>query len=270
MHFIRQGSGSPPLVFVHGFACAHADWNAQLAYFSARHEVLACDLRGHGATPGSAAECTIANYGGDVAALLANRELRGALLIGHSMGCRVVLEAARRDPARVGGLVLLDGSMMGMGDPALAQAVIRQMRSAPDYASFAHGLFSQMFLQESDLSRAIVARAVALPADIGAGLYENLARWDVEHMRAALAAIRAPLLAIQSTWMNAERKRFPMAAGQSSPWLELLRSSVPDARIEIIANAGHFPQIEQAQEVNRYVGAFIIGMHAGAPGRRPG
>lgn len=257
MHFVRNGAGSPPLVFVHGFACAHDDWSAQLAHFCGRHQVVACDLRGHGATPGRAHECTIAHYGGDVAALIANLDLRGVVLAGHSMGCRVVLEAARLDPSRVGGIVLLDGSMIGMGDPVQADAVIRHMKALPDFATFADGLFSQMFLHESVLSKAVVARARSLPAETGSALYESLARWDVEHMRAALAAVRAPLVAIQSTWVNAERKRVPLQAGQTTPWLDLVRSSVPGARTEVIANADHFPQIERSQVVNQLIGAFL-------------
>jgi pimeloyl-ACP methyl ester carboxylesterase len=260
MYFIRNGSGFPPLVFVHGFACAHDDWRAQLDSFSSRHEVIACDLRGHGATPGHAHECTIAHYGGDVAALIANLDLKGAVLLGHSMGCRVVLEAARLDPARIGGIVLLDGSMVGMGDAAQADAVIRQMKALPDFATFADALFSQMFLQQSAVSRAIVARARSLPAEVGSALYESFARWDVEHMRAALAAVRAPLLAIQSTWVDAARKRVPLQTGQTTPWLDLVRSSVPGARIEVIANAGHFPQIERATEVNRLFETFVEGL----------
>lgn len=261
MHFIRTGSGSPPLVLVHGFACAHDDWREQIAHFSARHEIVACDLRGHGATPGQPDECTIARYGSDVAALVASLELKGALLVGHSMGCRVVLEAARLDAARVGGIVLLDGSMIGMGDAVQVDAVIRQMKALPDFATFADGLFTQMFLQESAESRAVVARARALPAGIGAGLYESLARWDVEHMRAALAAVRAPLLAIQSTWVNAERKRVPLHSGETTPWLDLVRERVPGARIEVIADAGHFPQFERAGEVNALIGTFLAGLN---------
>ena len=118
MHFTHQGAGTPPVLFVHGFACDQTDWEAQVAHFSRAHEVAACDLRGHGRTPGRPEECTIANFGGDVAALVANLDWRGAVLIGHSMGCRVVLEAARLDPERVGALVLLDGSLMGTGEPA--------------------------------------------------------------------------------------------------------------------------------------------------------
>lgn len=264
LHFIRAGAGVPPLVFVHGFACAHGDWEAQLAHFRARHEVFACDLRGHGETPGRAQECTIAQYGSDVAALLAHLDLRGAVLIGHSMGCRVVLEASRLDPARVGGLLLLDGSMIGMGDPAQVGEVVRQMKVLPDFAAFAEGLFGQMFLHESAVSKAVIARARALPAETGAALYASLARWDMEHMRDALGAVRAPLLAIQSTWMTAERKRLPLKAGQSSAWLELVRERVPHAGTVVVADAGHFPQIERAGEVNALMAAFFAGLSAPA------
>jgi len=52
MHYVSRGRGAPPLVFVHGFACSHQDWRLQLDFFSKTNEVVACDLRGHGATPG--------------------------------------------------------------------------------------------------------------------------------------------------------------------------------------------------------------------------
>ncbi len=268
MHFIRKGSGFPPLIFVHGLACSSDDWGAQVAHFSLRHDVVACDLRGHGETPGRAHECTIPTLGGDVAALVAELEYTGAILIGHSMGCRVVLEAARLDPARIGGLVLLDPNMIGMGDRAKADAAIRYMNSLPDFATFADGLFRDMFLRESAVSRAIVARAKVLPGDVGAGLYESMADWDVEHARAALAGARAPLLAIQSTIVNAEKKRLPLKPGETTPWLDLVRANVPGARIEVIADAGHFPQIERPEDVNRLLAGFLAGLSR-SPGLLP-
>lgn len=257
MHFVHTGAGAPPLVFVHGFACAHEDWQAQFAAFSGTHEVVACDLRGHGLTPGRPHECTIAHYGGDVAALVANLDLQGAVLIGHSMGCRVILEAARLASERIGGLVLVDGSLMGAGDPSTAEAAMRQSIDAVGFPAFADALFSQMFLKPTEASRAVVARAKALPAETGSALFPNLIRWDAEHMDAALSAVRAPLLVIQSTWVNAERKRASMKKGQTTPWLDLVRSRVPGARIEIVPDAGHFPQIENAAEVNRLIGGFL-------------
>ena len=113
MHYVRTGSGAPPLVFVHGFACSSDDWGLQIKDLNSRFEIVACDLRGHGHTPGRPQECTIENFGGDVAALLSLLDLERSFLVGHSMGCRVVLEAARVAPERVGGLVLIDGSRTG-------------------------------------------------------------------------------------------------------------------------------------------------------------
>src|SRR5258708_20528358 len=98
MHFIRAGTGAPALVFVHGFACSSDDWKAQLEHFQKTNEVVACDLRGHGQTPGRPHECSIEHYGGDVAALVSHLELEKCILVGHSMGCRVGLEAARHIP----------------------------------------------------------------------------------------------------------------------------------------------------------------------------
>lgn len=257
MHYVAQGSGQPALVFVHGFAGGLEDWRAQLDHFAPRRAVVSCDLRGHGATPGRADECSIEHYGGDVAALLGALQISRAVLVGHSMGCRVALEAARLDPERVAGVVLVDGSKMGGGDPQQAEDAMRAAIEFAGYPAFADAFFAQMFLAPSRESRAIIARAKRLPAEIGVALFPRMLRWDAAHMEGALDALRAPLLVIQSTWVNAEKKRAPLAPGQSTPWLELVKSRVPGARIQIIPRTGHFTQIEAAGEVNRLIESFV-------------
>src|ERR671930_1999307 len=145
MHFVSAGRGAPALVFVHGFACTHEDWQAQLAHFQRSPEVLACDLRGHGRTPGRPHECSIEHYGGDVAALVNNLELARAVLVGHSMGCRVVLEAARLIPEKVAGVVLVDGSRNATSDAEGAEATAKATVEKLGYTKFAETLFRQMF-----------------------------------------------------------------------------------------------------------------------------
>lgn len=256
MNFIRQGRGTPALLFVHGFACSHEDWSFQLDGLRDSHEVLACDLRGHGATPGRPHECSIEHYGGDVAALLNNLGLTGTVLVGHSMGCRVVLEAARIDPERIAGIVLIDGSRQGIGDPDAAQSNARKTLEASGYAGFMRPFFEAMFLEESAQSRAVVERALRLPADIGSALFPRMARWDAGRMEAALEAIRAPVLAIQCTYVNTERKRVPLRPGETTPWLDLLRQKVKNLRIEILPGFGHFPQLEAPDRINRLIAQF--------------
>ena len=240
---MHQGRGAPPLVFVHGFACSHEDWQFQFQYFVKRHEVVACDLRGHGKTPGRVHECSIEHYGGDVAALVHNLELRGVFLIGHSMGCRVVLEAARLARKRIAGVVLVDGSRI----PALPAPI-------ENYPSFAEHLFRQMFFKQTKESEAIVERAVRSSASFGAELWQRMARWDLAEMENALESVRGHILAIQSTTRNADLKRAPMKPGDSSPWLDLVKSY--GGKVEIIPDTGHFTQLEQPERVNRLIEEF--------------
>ncbi|HEY7239354.1 MAG TPA: alpha/beta hydrolase [Burkholderiales bacterium] len=261
MHFIRSGRGAPTLLFVHGFACNHADWRAQLDFFSKANEVVACDLRGHGETPGRPQECSIAHYGGDVAALVNHLELNRCILVGHSMGTRVVLEANRllssHDGERVGGIVLIDGSRSGSGDPDAAEAAAHAAIEKVGYPAFAEHLFRQMFFTPSPEADAIVARALKQSSEFGPRLWPSMARWDAAVMDTALATVRTPLLAIQSTTRDAQMRRSPLKAGQSSPYLDLIRSSVPGARIAVVPDTGHFTQIEAADEVNRLIAGFL-------------
>jgi pimeloyl-ACP methyl ester carboxylesterase len=255
MHFIRTGTGSPALVFVHGFACTHEDWRAQIDHFERSHEVLGCDLRGHGRTPGRPHECSIEHYGGDVAALVNNLEIARALLVGHSMGCRVVLEAARLIPDKVAGIVLVDGSRNATSDPEAAQALARATIEKLGYANFAEALFRQMFFQRSLQADAIVERAVRSSAEFGPHLWPRITRWDAGQMDAAFAALRAPVLAIQSTTRNAQLQRAPLKPGDSSPWIDYLRQR--GARVEIVPDTGHFTQLEAPEVVNRLIADFL-------------
>ncbi len=254
----RAGPGAPPLVCVHGFACSHADWRPQLDHFAGTQAVIACDLRGHGATPGDPADCSIEIYGTDVAALLAALELDGAVLVGHSLGCRVVLQAALNAPERVAGVVLIDGSRIGMGDPETAGRVMREQIRATGYGAFARRLFEEMFLPSSGvmLKTSIVERALELPAPIGTALFPRMVAWDAANMERALSTLGAPLLVVQSTTVNAQRMRVALAADETTPWLDLVRRLAPGARIEILTGVGHFPQLEAPEEVNRLIREF--------------
>ncbi|MDX1431210.1 MAG: alpha/beta hydrolase [Gammaproteobacteria bacterium] len=273
LFYARAGAGAPALVLVHGFACEHSDWRHQIDHFSAGHLVLALDLRGHGRSGRCRAGFDIAAFGADVAGLIEALALERAVLVGHSMGCRVVLDAARRVPAAVAGVVLVDGSRQGSGDPdAAARAVREAMARAGGARLFVERMFADMFLASSDpaLVERIVARAATLPAAVAEELFADTVRWDASQAIDALATLAAPLLVLQSTRVNERREREPLPPGGSSPWLELVRENVPAARIEVLSGAGHFAMLEAPAAVNDHLRAFIDGLDARArPGTRP-
>ena len=246
IHHIVVGHGHPPIVFVHGFACSHTDWDAQVAHLAPYHQTIAIDLRGHGASGGSPDECSIERYGADVAEIMHSLDLASAVLAGHSMGCRVAIEAALQAPHRAAGLVLIDGSQFA---PAM-QTTLRQTFSTSDgYPSLIARWFREMFTPRSDAQ--VVAetlrRAGALPQPIGEKLVLDLVRYDSVRLATSLASIKPPVMAIQ----------------QATAYLNMLRANVPSACVEIIADTGHFPQIDDATQINELLDKFLGSLRAG-------
>ena len=261
IHHVVSGVGQPPVVFVHGFACAHDDWDAQVAHLSPRHRTVAVDLRGHGDSPGNADECSIERYGSDVAELLHALDSPPAVLVGHSMGCRVVIEAALQAPSRTAGVVLVDGSQFG---PAMLTSLREQFAEPDGYRKLTQALFLSMFTAKSDqrVAASIVDRMRRLPRAAGEKMLPDLARYDVTRLAASLGCLRVPVMAIQSTWTNERRERVSLSQGQSTPYLDMLRSAVPSARIEIIPDTGHFPQLDEAGRTNALLADFLAGLPA--------
>ena len=254
-----SGSGRPPVVFVHGFACAHDDWNAQVAHLSPRHQTIAVDLRGHGASPGTAEECTIARLGADVADLMAHLALPPAVIVGHSMGCRVAVEAASRARDRTAGLVLVDGSQFA----AAMEETLNATFAAPDgYAALCNRWFQDMFTANSDptVASAVRARAARLPREVGQRLLLEMLRYDVGFLSATLASLRVPTLVVQTTYTNEQRERRSLRQGQDTPYLQFVRDRMPNARIEIIEDTGHFPQLDAPARLNALLDAFLAGL----------
>ncbi len=253
MYYCDEGEGEPSLVFVHGLACAHEDWRLQAEHFRASRRVVACDLRGHGMSVDFDSGFDIETLGGDVARLLDALTLERAVLVGHSMGCRVVLEAALRCPHRVAGVALVDGSRVGQrGDDGAGERA-RAKLEADGHESTFRALFASMVIDDrgGEFARAVADRALAIPAQVTASLFADMVRWDAQSVDRVLGALDVPTAVIQSTYLNAQRVRVPLSAGETTPWTELVRQTVPGAVIEIVPGVGHFTMLEAPATVNR-------------------
>lgn len=259
LFYEEQGSGDPPLVFVHGLACAHEDWRNQVDYFAPSHRVVSLDLRGHGRSEAYTSGFDIVTFGADVAALIAALQLPPALLVGHSLGCRVVLECARIAPRSAAGLILIDGSRFAGTSADVARRTVQRAIQASGYDAFFEGLFTQMFTADSnaEIRDAIVARARRLPQSVGLELVSQMAAWDADVAERALASTNIPMTVIQSTRLNRSRERVPLQPGDSSTWLELVAKLAPRADIAIVPGVGHFTMIEAADAVNRHIETML-------------
>jgi pimeloyl-ACP methyl ester carboxylesterase len=113
----------PAVVFIHGAQNDHSVWGLQSRWFAHHgHGVLAVDLPGHGRTAGPALD-SVEAMADWLLAVLEAAGVRKALLVGHSMGSLIALEAAHRAPAKVRALAMLGTTYpMKVSDALLATA----------------------------------------------------------------------------------------------------------------------------------------------------
>ena len=270
IHYRTRGEGGVPIVFVHGALCAHEDWNPQFEHFGARQQVVAVDLRGHGeSTVADPNTCSIETFAADVVALTRALELPPAVLVGHSMGCRVVLEAHRQAPERVAGLVLNDGGRLGQGDPAAAERNLRAEMAAA-YGKVMGPLFESMFNAKSDpkLKERLIRRALAVPQTVGLAFFPRMIGWDAGRVEEALQKVRVPMLVLQSTFTNAQRVRVSLEPGADNYWFQVVRQHAPHADIRIIPGVGHFTMLEAPEPTCRAIEGLLEKVPTTRPSRR--
>jgi pimeloyl-ACP methyl ester carboxylesterase len=254
-----RGNSAPPLVFVHGLACAHEDWRNQVSCFSPSYRVVSLDQRGHGRSSGHASGFDIEHLAADLAALAEHLQLPPAVLVGHSFGCRVVLECARSAPRRVAGVVLVDGSRLASGNADAACRATLETIENIGYGAFFEKFFSQMFTAASDVAtrEKIVTRAGRLPRAVALELMPHMITWDCDRVESALGGLKVPLTVLQSTYINEQRQRVSLQPGESTPWTALVQALVPHAEVAVVPGIGHFSMLEAPAEVNRRIEALL-------------
>jgi pimeloyl-ACP methyl ester carboxylesterase len=251
------GTQSPTVIFVHGFTCALEDWDAQVKGLSPRFRCIALDLPGHGASA-KPATVSIASMAAAVNQVKQGVGSGGKILVGHSMGCRVITEAYLQSRAEVVGLVFVDGSILG-GDPETGVSRAKQEIARAGIDAFTEGLFNDnMFAEVSDpaVRERIVARAKKVDPLLREELFVDLVRWDLAKGRDALKQIAVPVLVLQSTYFNNELKRVPLPPGKTTPWMDAIAASVPKSQVKVVPNAAHFTMIDAAPIVNEEIGKF--------------
>jgi len=117
------GKGEPTLVFIHGWSCDSNYWREQVPVFKQHYTVVTVDLAGHGGTDGNRSEWTIGNFGQDVATALSAVPSDQIILVGHSLGGPVAIEAARKLGKRVLGIIGVE-TFNSVGAPAPNKAQV--------------------------------------------------------------------------------------------------------------------------------------------------
>src|SRR5712692_2167382 len=172
------GTGSPPVLFVHGTGGNRKQWSMQLAHLCPRRRAIAFDLRGMGESERpSNSDYSVEGFAGDVAVVADRLRLRRFVLVGHSFGGAVVAAYAGRHPDRLAGLVFADSAGDLRATPPEQIEKLRQRLLPETYKRFTQAWFSGILAHATEQTRGEVIRSLrATPREVfvGAtmGLYE--------------------------------------------------------------------------------------------------
>ena len=237
IRFEVSGQGSPSLVFVHGWAFDRRLWDDQVRRLSPKHRIITLDLAGHGESGRQRAQWTMAAFGDDVKAVVEAADARQVVLIGHSMGGPVVLEAARQMPARTTGIVLVDTlfDVAQQVPPDQIDAMTKRLET--DYAGTIRQFVTEyLFAPDTPASvrEQVLNHAIAIPADVSTAMLRE--SWVYDPLP-ALRDIKTPIRAVNSD-------KFPTNG-------EANRRYMPGFEAIILRGTGHYPMLEDPDRFSR-------------------
>ena len=243
LNFHRIGIG-PPIVILHGLFGSARNWQSIARKLTDNFEVITVDLRNHGSSP-HAAEMAYTDLAADVSALIEKLELQDVTLIGHSMGGKAAMTLALAKPSQIGRLIVVD---IGPGSYDNDYGHMLDAMSALDLS-----VISRRAEALAQLERAIPDNEIRL------FILQNL-KFDADarpRWRINLPVIRAEIDNLvgaisYETGAHFDRPCYFIKGENSTRVnenaLTLINRCFPGHRLITIANAGHWPHVENPLE----------------------
>ncbi|NNC74683.1 MAG: alpha/beta hydrolase [Acidimicrobiia bacterium] len=274
LNVLDEGTG-PAIVLLHGFPELAYSWRHVVGPFvDAGYRVIAPDLRGFG---GSSKPDQVEAYGlehlvGDVLGLIDALDLGRPTVVGHDWGAVIAWSLAVMHPDRIDKLVSLNvpyrgwcsafpttetireqmadrfGYVLMFQEPGVAEAWFESDPAGKLRAFYSGGASDPAFLTDDEFAvflDAFVSGGITGPVN----LYRNIDANAAATQHLANAPVTVPTLMIAT---DSDPVLPPSLVEGMDRW-------VPDLRVEVIGDCGHWTQQERPDEVVRLILDFLSG-----------
>jgi pimeloyl-ACP methyl ester carboxylesterase len=248
----EAGDGGPVVLLIHGIVGCAEQWDLVMPLLAEHYTVIAPDLLGHGQSAKPRGDYSLGAYAASVRDLLVALGHRRATVVGHSLGGGVAMQFAYEYPPFAERLVLVSSGGLGRevhlllraatlpGSEVVLPLIAHQrvhgvggtigraldrvgLRAGPDLAEMARGYGS---LADADARMAFIHTLRAV-LDIGG-----------QRVSATDRLYLAELLPSLVIWGGHD----PLIPVEHA---HVAHRELPNSRLEIFEDAGHFPQLQE-------------------------
>ncbi|KAM0905627.1 hypothetical protein ACQ4PT_017233 [Festuca glaucescens] len=238
------GEGGVTVVLAHGYGVTQASWDKILPSISKADKVLMFDwdfTSGAGVDDEEEARYTFGRFADDLIALMDEREVRGAVFVGHSMSAMVGCIASARRPDLFAHLVLLCASpryidseeegYVGGFDDASIHAMLGAMES--NFQAWVKG-FVPNAAGSAAVEGSIKHSFLAMDPVVALGVARMIFLGDE---REALDDVPTPCTIVQA------RHDFAAPPVVAEYMQGRMAAAGTGVAVEIVESVGHFPQL---------------------------
>ncbi len=249
--FRKQGEGSKNLIICHGVFGSSDNWLTVSKLLSPAYTIWMVDMRNHGRSEHTEVHSYEA-MAADLVEFITDHHLLGAVLLGHSMGGKAVMQFAWKHSHLISKLVVVDIAPRFYGKhhdnilEGLAAIPIATLQNRQD----ADTILSQ-YVKESD-TRQFLLKNLYRKEEGGFGWRINLPtlKNTIENIGESLPETAE--IALPTLFIRGELSYYIRDTD-----LELIGQIFKDYQLVTIANAGHWVQAEQPKAFAEALNAFI-------------
>jgi 3-oxoadipate enol-lactonase len=253
LEVLEAGTASETVLLSHSFLVDHRQFDAQIGVLSDRFRVVAYHHRDHGGSDRASSSYDLARLVRDAEAVIDATDAAPCHFVGLSTGGFVGMRLALTSPRLLRSLTLMDTS--GQAEPWPARmkylmllAIFGLVGTRPVIGSAMRSMFSPGFLRDPDRQDEVVTWRSRIGANDPQALIRfGRAIFARDDVLESLKAVQVPTLVV----VGEQDRALPVARARA------LAAAIPDARLEIIPDAGHLCTIEQPERVNRALVSFL-------------
>lgn len=253
----EPGAEGAPIVLLHCFGCSSQWWNQILPVLNETHRVIRIDLIGHGGSEKPQSGYEMDAQGAAVAEALNSLGVRGATVVGHSLGGMVAASLAGTASELVDRVVLIGTASESedislpftdklTGTPVIGQALWRLRLD-----SMVKSGYQSAFAPDVDVSEVFPGDPDRVVTDNRAMTYDSFttttdeadAYLEEQPLASRLAATGVPLL-----FIDGSEDQIIDAEAVAEEF-----HAVPGAITEVIDGVGHSPNVEAPEETTELI-----------------